>query len=48
VAVLGLDETAFLAATAASPTQFVTGLVDLKPAGGGPVACLGDSGHRIQ
>jgi transposase len=40
VAVLGLDETAFLAATAVSPTRFVTGLVDLKPAGGGPARLL--------
>jgi transposase len=37
---LGLDETAFLAATAASSTQFVTGLVDLKPADGGPARLL--------
>ena len=40
VAVLGLDETAFLAASATSGTQFVTGLVDLKPAGGGPARLL--------
>ncbi len=32
VAVLGLDETAFLAATPTSATRFVTGLVDLRPA----------------
>ena len=37
---LGLDETAFLAATATSHTQFVTGLVDLAPAGGGPARLL--------
>src|SRR5664280_132215 len=40
VTVLGLDETAFLAATAVSSTQFVTGLVDLAPAGGGPARLL--------
>jgi hypothetical protein len=40
VDVLGLDETAFLAATAVSPTRFVTGLVDLQPAGGGPARLL--------
>ena len=40
VTVLGLDETAFLAASATSPTQFVTGLVDIKPAGGGPARLL--------
>lgn len=33
---LGVDETAFLAATARRHTQFVTGLVDLAPAGGWP------------
>jgi transposase len=38
--VLGLDETAFLAATAVSSTQFITGLVDLAPAGGGPARLL--------
>lgn len=37
---LGVDETAFLAATARSHTQFVTGVVDLKPAGGGPARLL--------
>jgi len=37
---LGLDETAFLAATATSHTQFVTGLVDLAPAGGGPARLI--------
>ena len=37
---LGVDETAFLAATARSHTQFVTGLVDLKPGGGGPARLL--------
>lgn len=37
---LGVDETAFLAATARSHTQFVTGLVDLKPVGGGPARLL--------
>ena len=37
---LGVDETAFLAATARSHTEFVTGLVDLKPAGGGPARLL--------
>jgi transposase len=40
VSVLGLDETAFLAATATSPTRLVTGLVDLAPAGGGPARLL--------
>ncbi len=40
VAVLGLDETAFLAATPVHSTQFVTGLVDLRPAGGGPARLL--------
>jgi transposase len=40
VRVLGLDETAFLAATATSHTQFVTGLVDLEPAAGGPARLL--------
>jgi transposase len=40
VTVLGLDETAFLAATATAPTRFVTGLVDLRPAGGGPARLL--------
>jgi transposase len=40
VTVLGLDETAFLAATAVSSTQFITGLVDLAPAGGGPARLL--------
>ena len=38
VSVLGLDETAFLAASATCGTQFVTGLVDLAPARGGPGA----------
>ncbi len=37
---LGVDETAFLAATARAHTQFITGLVDLKPAGGGPARLL--------
>lgn len=37
---LGVDETAFLAATATSHTQFVTGIVDLAPAGGGPARLL--------
>ena len=37
---LGLDETAFLAATATSHTQFVTGIVDLAPAAGGPARLL--------
>ena len=40
VTVLGLDETAFLAATAVRTTQFITGLVDLAPAGGGPARLL--------
>jgi transposase len=40
VTVLGLDETAFLAATPAASTRFVTGLVDLAPAGGGPARLL--------
>ena len=37
---LGVDETAFLAATARRHTQFVTGLVDLAPATGGPARLL--------
>ncbi|MFL5334997.1 MAG: ISL3 family transposase [Geminicoccaceae bacterium] len=37
---LGVDETAFLAATATSHTRFVTGLVDLAPAAGGPARLL--------
>ena len=37
---LGVDETAFLAATARAHTQFVTGMVDLAPAGGGPARLL--------
>jgi len=38
---LGVDETAFLKATATSPTRFATtGLVDLAPAGGGPARLL--------
>ena len=40
VTVLGLDETAFLAATAVSHTRYVTGMVDLQPAGGGPARLL--------
>ena len=36
VRALGVDETAFLAASPSSPTRFVTGLVDLAPASGGP------------
>jgi len=40
VAVLGVDETAFLAATPVSSTSYVTGLVDLRPAGGGPARLL--------
>lgn len=51
VRALGLDETAFLAATAVRHTQFVTGLVDLKPAGGGPARLLdvvpGRSGKAV-
>ncbi len=37
---LGVDETAFLTATATSHTQFVTGIVDLAPAAGGPARLL--------
>ncbi len=37
---LGVDETAFLKATPTSPTRFATGLVDLRPAGGGPARLL--------
>jgi len=37
---LRVDETAFLAATARAHTQFVTGLVDLAPAGRGPARLL--------
>jgi len=40
VRVLGVDETAFLKATPTSPTRFATGLVDLRPAGGGPARLL--------
>ncbi len=40
VTALGLDETAFLAATPICHTRFVTGLVDLAPAGGGPARLL--------
>ncbi len=40
VQVLGVDETAFLAATPVSSTQYVTGLVDLRPAGGGSARLL--------
>lgn len=40
VSVLGLDETAFLAATSTTATRLVTGLVDLAPAGGGPARLL--------
>lgn len=51
VAVLGLDETAFLAATATSSTRFGTGLVDLRPASGGPARLLdvveGRSGKAV-
>ena len=37
---LRVDETAFLAATARSHTQLVTGLVDLAPVGGGRARLL--------
>ncbi len=37
---LGLDETAFLRATGTSHTRYVTGLVDLRPAAGGPARLL--------
>lgn len=40
VRVLGLDETAFLKATATSHTQYVTGLVDVRPAAGGPARLI--------
>ncbi len=40
VGMLGVDETAFLKATPTSPTRFATGLVDLRPAGGGPARLL--------
>jgi len=40
VRMLGVDETAFLKSTATSPTRFATGLVDLRPAGGGPARLL--------
>lgn len=36
---LGVDETAFLAATAGAHIQFLTGLMDLAPAGGGRPGC---------
>jgi len=37
---LGVDETAFLRATATSHTRYVTGMVDLRPAAGGPARLL--------
>jgi len=40
VRILGLDETAFLKATATSHTQYVTGLVDLRPGTGGPARLI--------
>jgi len=40
VRMLGVDETAFLKATPTSPTRFATGLLDLRPAGGGPARLL--------
>ncbi len=40
VRMLGVDETAFLKSTATSPTRFATGLVDLRPADGGPARLL--------
>ena len=40
VQVLGLDETAFLKATATSHTQYVTGMVDVRPAAGGPARLI--------
>jgi len=36
---LRVDETAFLAATAGAHIQFLTGLMDLAPAGGGRPGC---------
>lgn len=52
VEVLGLDETAFLAAGPGGGTRFVTGLVDLRPAGGGPARLLdvveGRSGRVVE
>ena len=36
---LRVDETAFLAGTARAHTQFITGLVDLKPAGAARHGC---------
>ena len=51
LSMLGLDETAFLAATAVSPSRFVTGLVNLAPAGGGFARLLdvveGRSGQAV-
>ena len=40
VTAVGVDETAFLAATAAHHTLFVTGIVDVRPAGGRPPRLL--------
>ena len=40
VKALGLDETAFLKATATSHTSYATGLVDLRPAAGGPARLI--------
>ena len=40
VTAVGVDETTLLAATPTTPTRFVTGLVDLRPAGGGPARLL--------
>jgi transposase len=40
VEALGLDETAFQAASATQPTSFVTGIVDLTRPGGGPARLL--------
>ncbi len=40
VRVLGLDETAFLKANATSHTQYVTGMVDVRPTAGGPARLI--------
>lgn len=45
---LGVDETAFLAATARAHTQFITGLADLAPAGGGPARLFAAGGRCSQ
>lgn len=43
---LGVDETVFLSANHEHPTLFVTGMVDTRPAGGGPARLLDVVEHR--